>query len=255
MSWLRTKTVVAVVVALLLSGLPASAQIAYVAGSGVDGGNATGTSLPSFNVAAGTNPDRSIVVCAIGDLTSGGNDDLTATIGGVTAPIAAQVNTNINRFLYMFTRQGVGTGNVPVVVSAGSSHFIAAVAAAYDGVDSGSEPHAIDTDAQTTTSTTSGTVTANAGSWLKGCVYKNFTGDGPTAAAGSVERIEDVGFTFLALYDSNGTVSGSSTLTINYDAFMGTGTIGSVVAAFDDAGGGGAPACRRLISLLGVAAC
>jgi hypothetical protein len=245
------------VVALLAWAIPAQAQIAFE--DAVDGGDTTGTSLSSFNVDCGSAGNCAVNVCVAGDLT-GGSDDVSVTIDGGAASLVAKTTSTTNRIAYQFARTGLTTGNKAVVVSAGSSHYLAAVAASHTGVDSTGEPHATDDDAPGNVADITLNVTANANSWLIGCTYKHFQSSFPAEAGTGATRREygPQGSTFntLAIFDSNGTVSGSASMQALYNGTMDLGIFTFLMGAFDDAGGGGGGStCSGGFMLRGAGGC
>lgn len=217
----------------------AYAQIAFE--DAVDGGHTTGTSLSSFNVDCGSGGNCAVNVCVAGGVIGSDADDVSVTIDGGAAALVGKTTATVNRFVYQFVRTGLTTGNKAVVVSAGSSHLLTAAAVSHTGVDSTGEPHATDDDAGTASSLTL-TVTATPNSWLIGCAYKNYNANiGPAPGTGTTERVEDATFGVIAAYDSNGTVSGSSSMQVFYNDSMDLGNVTFIMGAFDDAGAGGSP--------------
>jgi len=203
-----------------------------------DGGNATGTSHTFSHTCTGAN--RALAIGVVGDVTSGGNDDITGvTYNGVACAFVAKVTSTINRFLYLYLIVAPASGANNVVISAGSSHFLAGVAASYTGVGQTGQPDASVSGALTTSAIT-GTVTTVADNcWLVGTAYHNFTGNPLAAGTNTVERVEDATFTFLGMYDSNAaqTPAGSYSLQVTHISTA----IGIIVMSLAPPGAAGNP--------------
>jgi hypothetical protein len=198
----------------------------------VDGGNNGGaTSGLTFGHTC-TGSDRLLLVGFYGDVT-GGNDDISSvTYAGAGMTLVGKTTATLARFAYLYYLTGPASGANNVVITAGSTHYLIATAASYTGVNATGQPDASATNLAATTGIT-GTVTTIADNcWTMAAGFKNFTGVGISAGAGTTERAEGASFLYNAMYDSNAakTPAGSSSLVVNSDD--GLATMGIIVASF-----------------------
>jgi len=196
-----------------------------------------GTSLTQiYTVGSGTN--RLLIVNVIGDVLSG-TDDCSGGGNGVTyngtAMTLRQKNTTLgnsdNRFLYLFELLAPSSGSNNVVVTCGSSHFIAAEAADYSGVVADDAVG----QASTSSSATSLTIpiaTVATGSWVVATIVAdNALSTSYQSCCGSTvamtQRVIDSAFHVFGILDSAGTVSpGSQSVILQLDTGPSAGYLG-----------------------------
>jgi hypothetical protein len=217
------------------SAVAASAQLLNThAGLGVLGGGSGGGAI-AFNAAAdlgnvnpgtsltqaytvGSGTNRLLIVNVIGDVLtgiddcSGGSNGVTSNGTGMTL---RQKNTttggSTDRFLYLFELLAPSSGSNNVVVTCGSSHFIAAEAADYSGVVADDAVGQASTGGSTTSLTIPITTGATS-SWVVATIGSDYTlatsyqSTGGSSVA-MTQRVIDSAFHFYGILDSAGTVS------------------------------------------------
>lgn len=215
---------------LILPRAAAPANIAFVGAA--DGGNVTATSLTfNYTVGAGSNL---LVVPLIGDFASGVDDISGVTYNGAALTLAAKRNpAEANqRWTYLYYKLGPSTGTHSLVITAGSSHFLAAGAADYSGVAALDTTTTNGTPTTVTTLTTSITTVAN-NSWVILCTEGFSSNAAPTAGTGSTRRAFEGSFGAWGLFDSNSAITpaGSYSMTTGYPTAT-TNGITHVLASF-----------------------
>lgn len=191
----------------------AAATIALDAAS--DGGNngGTGTNLTWSHTCTGSN--RILFVGVVGDVITGGVDDVSSiTYNGAGMTLAAKrtVEGSSNRFIYLYYLIAPATGSNSVSVDFSSSHFILAGAISYTGAKQSAQPDATansNAGSNVTSWATSVTVVAN-NSWAI-VVEQGFNSSNlPAAGTGSTLRQVDAAFGTMAMFDSNGPLAAGS---------------------------------------------
>jgi hypothetical protein len=188
----------------------------------VNGGNNGGTtnSLTWSHTCAGSN--RRIEVGIVGDAASGGHDDITGvTYGGVALTlIGKNVNTNLNRMMYVYALLGPATGSHSVVVSCTNNHLLCGASVSFTGA---LQTALTDNTGITTTALAAHTMACTLTSVADNCwmlVFAHSSGSvgQPTAGAGTTQRTPAFSFSIGAFLDSNGAVhpAGPTTLNVNW---------------------------------------
>jgi hypothetical protein len=195
-----------------------------------------GTSLTqAYTVSSGTN--RLLVVDVLGDVV-GGSDDCSGGANGATFNGTGMTLRQKNvsgagtaRFEYFFELLAPASGSHNVVVTCGSSHFIAAEAADYSGVvadDAVGQGHA----GPGATSVTIPITTVATGSWVVvhagadytlGVAFQSCCG----STVGLTQRVIDSAFHVHAILDSAATVSpGSQSIIVQLQTVPSTDYVG-----------------------------
>lgn len=190
-----------------------------------NGGSTTATSLTFSHVSSGTNPF--ILVTILGRVGATSNiTGVTYNSAALTKLDGAQLSPG-DRYLEVWYGYGFTVGTANVVISASTSDFISANTVTYNGVNQGALD-ATGTNFKTTGTPNTNTITAIAsGAW-------HIMGGGnasgiPTAGTNSTLRSTANGN--LAMFDSNGTVTGSHSLGMTgMNSSFGSGTIGATIA-------------------------
>jgi hypothetical protein len=210
---------------------------------GTNGGTDSGTSITFSHTCSGS--DRFLVVAVIGDVGAGAEDVTGCTYDGVAMTLADKISdTLIARFGYVFYLVNPASGANNVVASCTGSHFLAAGAASYTGVNQAGNPEVInktfsnaDADASLTTSITP--LTADSWVVLGGLGFDG-SGGAPSAGTGATRRTYESSFGLWAIYDSNGPQPASSySMTWSYGQGAGSADLGSIMLAIAPTGGGG----------------
>jgi hypothetical protein len=93
----------------------------------------TGTSV----TIAHTNNGSLLVTCVLGDVISGGHDDVSATYNGTSMLLVDKFSTDTvpaaERYGYMFKLASPATGNHNIIVSATNGHLLDAASISYTG--------------------------------------------------------------------------------------------------------------------------
>jgi hypothetical protein len=237
------------------SGVTASAQLLNThAGLGMMGGGGSGGAI-AFNAAAdlgnvnpgtsltqaytvGSDIDRLLIVNVIGDVATG-TDDCSggsngATYNGTNMTLSQKnvtAGATTDRFLYLFELLAPASGSHNVVITCGSSHFIAAQAADYSGVVA--DDAVGQASAASATSLTIPITTVATGSWTVATIVSdNATATAFQSCCGSTvtmtQRVIDPAFHAFGILDSAGTVPpGSQSVILELNTGpTGTGYLG-----------------------------
>jgi hypothetical protein len=189
--------------------------IAFVGAA--DLGNVNPNTSLTAAYAAGSGTNRLLVVHVIGDVVSGTDDcsgganGVTFNGTGMTLRLKNVSGAGTTRFEYLFELLAPASGSHNVVVTCGSSHFIAALAADYSGVvaddasgQGNAGPGATSvTIPITTVATDSWMVVGAAADYTLGVAYQSCCG----STVGLTQRIIDSAFHVHGILDSAGTVS------------------------------------------------
>ena len=197
-----------------------------------DGGSTTGTSLTFSHTCTGSD-----LVLFVGILSAVGADNVTGVTYSGVAMTRVEIRNEAtpNRVNYLYMLVGPATGANNVVISSGSSQFIAGVAASYTGAAQSGQPDANTNNygagAGSPFATSLASVADNC--WHILCATQN-AGAITGAGAGTTQRI--LQSDYLGLYDANSakTPPGSVTLNVTLAA---TANISTTMASFAPAGG------------------
>jgi hypothetical protein len=213
--------------------------IAFNAAADLGNVNPDTSLTQSYTVGSGTN--RLLIVNVIGDVVSG-SDDCSGGSNGVTyngtSMTLRQKNTtpgnSTDRFLYLFELLAPSSGPNDVVVTCGSSHFIAAEAADYSGV--------VADDAVGQASTASATsltipiTTVATSSWVVATIVADYAlATSYQSCCGSTvamtQRVIDPAYHVYGILDSAGTVSpGSQSVILQLNTGPSAGFLGIVAS-------------------------
>ncbi len=184
-----------------------------------DGGHNFGSydSHTFAHTVTGTNP---ILWVAFAGDASGGADDVTSvTYNSVAMTLAVKKvgATDQDRNIYLYVLPNPSTGTHDVVIQCATVHYILGGAASYTGADSSGQPDSVTTNIAATISDTSLTTSVTplgTGCWgivVAGCS----SAVTPTAGAGLTRRAFEGTYNTWAIFDTNGTISGATSLTTN----------------------------------------
>lgn len=206
---------------------------------GTDNGGST-NSLTFNHTATGSNLIG--FVCILGDNITGGNDDISSvTWGGAACTFIQKYNgtdRGSDRFCYIYAIKGPGTGSKSIVVTAGSTHYLLAMAVSYTGADQTTNPIESSTanDVINSTNLVTNLTTTVDNSWIILMAQGIPLFPPSTAGTGATRRAENAAFHNYTIYDSGGalTPAGAKSLTARWDNTGGNSTIGvtSVAVSF-----------------------
>lgn len=158
---------------------------------------AVATITSSYTVGSGSN--RLLLLAVVGGI----NVDTVsaATYAGASMTLIAKLNTNGDRYLYLFYLLAPTSGSNAFSITDGGN-FNNGFAADYTGVKQSLQPDASGTNANTATATISKAVTTVADNcWLVSCVFGS--GGSPTLIAGANTTIRTQAAQNSAIADSN----------------------------------------------------
>lgn len=187
------------------------------------GTQTTATTLSYSHTCSGSN--RRLWVSVVGDLAT---DDLTnVKYNGVIMTVANKVLST--RWIYLCFVDAPATGSNTVLVTFGSSHYIASGSVSYNGAIQSGTVDASNTATAIAVTSFAPSVTAIANNcWIIGVVY----GVSATLSAGAntLYRVSGDGFDDIVVFDSNGARgTGAQVLNINSSP---ASNIGAVIASF-----------------------
>lgn len=213
-----------------------------------------GTSLTWAHTTTGS--DRILFVGVFGDNKAGdatGNKITGVTYNGVALTEIGRIleengDQTSDRWVYLWALGNPASGANNVVVSASASIVIAGQSVSYTGASSTGIPDASQTNHVVAPNTTFGvTLTPVASNCWGVKVSKNTFGT-PSAGASTTARVTNSNG--MGMFDSNGTISGATTLTTTTVSNAG---FGGVMASFKPPGaGGGSVRKSTSLGLMGV---
>lgn len=210
----------------------------------IDGGNNGGASNNlSWTHTFGTLTNGLCVIALIGDVVTGGADNITSVIidpagAAIAAALVGKVTSDPTggsaaRFAYQY-KALVGTigGAKTIQVQAGSSHYLLAGSASYDGHAQSGQPDVSMTNATSANTQTDQLTTLTDACWTMLTVGTHFTGGNtPTAGTGSTRRALDGAFQLWAIFDSNGAISPAGLTSMSW-TIGGVDVMQAVMAAY-----------------------
>lgn len=198
-------------------------------------GNNSGTSY-SNAFDCGSASGRYVIAWFV-EFNTDTDDVSSVTYAGGAMSLLGKINASGSCFVYVYGVAPSATGSNNLIINTTGTQFVIAGASLYTGV-SGTQPDNSATNA-TGTSTTSCSLTPNtANCW--GILVAGFTnGNTPTSTTGHTRRAYDTSFGCVSLFDTDGTIAGSTSMGATNPASGGNSVM--IALAEDGGGGGGGP--------------
>ncbi len=198
-----------------------------------DGGNNGGsTASLTYPYTVGGGPNRLVVVNLIGDTSA---DDISSvTYAGTAMSLIGKVQASSNNWQYLYYLLNPGSGTANVVVTAGTSHFLASQAASWYNVQQSGQPDNSTTNTASATSTSVTTsLTTNATGSL---VVQGLWSYGHLAAGlGASPIVTDTALDGAGIFASSGSPvspAGNVSMTADSDGSLSTSVIMASFAPF-----------------------
>lgn len=173
-----------------------------------------------------------------------------ATYNAVSMSLMSKLTIPSGRVIYLYGLLNPATGSNTLQLTSTATHFTAANCASYSGVLQSGLPDNVVTNTSVISPITATLTPVASGCWVMAMACN----EGNTSSAGTATTGRIVGSSaeqsYMTMVDSNGTVSGSTTMTVNYT--VGAVSYGMVMISVAPAGGGAATTPSRSRQLIGI---